>query len=374
MDFEFGEEAIMIRDMMRRFVQKDARPLEMPLFNQGQLTAEQEETLKSKIMDQMGLWGVTVPEEYGGEELDMISACLIEEELGQTFVPVEYGDVTPVLFACNEEQAETYLEPVVEGDRRALLALREPAALTPEEWKTRAVHSDAGYVLNGRKSLGRGPRDDDFYVVFAQSDEGVTAFLVEPDNPGVVLNGSSEIGLEDCHVPAEAVLGKVGQGLKLGNDYLAPQQVKMGARYVGMAQRLLEMSAQYAKDWVSMGQPLALRPAVMRMIAEMAVDIQAARYLVYHAAWKLDEGEDARDDAAAIRLFTGQMIRSAIDKTIMVYGGTNYLEKEPALRMYRNLVPDRALELALEHSRMAVANHYLELQTMMEEREHEAAA
>lgn len=374
MDFEYGEEAIMIRDMMRRFVQKDAQPLEMPLFNQGELTAEQEETLKSKIMDQMGLWAVTVPEQYGGEELDMISACLIEEELGQTFVPVEYGDITPILFACDEEQAKIYLEPAVEGDRRALLALREPAALTPDGWQTRAVPNGAGYVLNGRKSLGHKPRDDDFYVVFAQSDEGVTAFLVERDNPGVLLDGGSEITLDNCHVPAEAVLGDVGQGLKLGSDYLAHQQVKMGARYVGMAQRLLDMSAQYARDWVSMGQPLAIRPAVMRMIAEMSVEIQAARYLVYHAAWKLDEGEDARDDAAAIRLFTGQMIRSAIDKTIMVHGGTNYLEKEPALRMYRNLVPDKALELALEHSRMAVANHYLELQTIIEEREHEVSA
>jgi alkylation response protein AidB-like acyl-CoA dehydrogenase len=374
MDFELGEEAIMIRDMMRRFVQKDAQPLEMPLFNQGELTAEQERTLKTKIMDQMGLWGVTVPEDFGGEELDMLSACLIEEELGQTFVPVDYGDVTPVLFACNENQVETYLEPAVEGDRRPVLALREPDELAPQEWKTRAVRNGAGYLLNGLKSLGRTPRDDDFFVVFAQSEEGVTAFLVEPDHPGVRLNGHSQVVFTDCHLPDEAVLGVPGRGLRLGNDYLAHQQVKMGARYVGMAQRLLDMSAQYARDWVSMGQPLALRPAVMRMIAEMAADIQAARYLVYHAAWKLDEGEVAKDEAAVIRLFTGQMIRSAIDKTIMVHGGTNYLEKEPALRMYRNLVPDQALELALEHSRMAVANRYLELQAMMEEREQEASA
>lgn len=374
MDFEFGEEAIMIRDMVRRFVQKDARPLEMPLFNEGELTPEQEEGLKSKIMDQMGLWGVTVPEDFGGEELDMISACLIEEELGQTFVPVDYGDVTPVLFACNQAQAETYLEPAVEGERRPMLALREPGALIPEAWHTRAVHNGAGYVLNGIKSLGRKPRDGDFYVVFARSDRGVTAFLVEPDTPGLSLKGASELLFADCHLPAEAVLGEPGEGLRLGNDYLAHQQVKMGARYVGMAQRLLDMSAQYARDWVSMGQPLALRPAVMRMVAEMAVDVQAARYLVYHAAWKLDEGDDAQSDATAIRLFTGQMIRSAIDKTIMVHGGTNYLEKEPALRMYRNLVPDQALELALEHSRMAVANHYLELQAMLEEKEHEASA
>jgi len=366
MDFELDEEVIMIRDMMRRFVQKDAHPLEMPLFNQGELTPEQEDGLKEKIIEQMGLWAVTVPEDYGGDELDMLSACLIEEELGQTFVPVDYGDISPVLFACNEEQAEEYLEPAVEGDRRPVLALRELEALTPDEWQTTAVANGGGYVLNGRKLLGHQPRQDDFYVVFAKMDEGVTAFLVNPDTDGVTLDGTPEIAFQDCELPPEAVLGEIGGGLKLGAEYIPHQQVKMGARYVGMAQRLLDMSTQYAKDWVSMGQPLALRPAVMRMVAEMAADIQAARYMVYHAAWKLDEEEDTCHEAAMIRLFTGQMIRSAIDKTIMVHGGVSYLEQKPALRMYRNLIPDQALEVGLENSRMAVANHYLELQTLLD--------
>jgi acyl-CoA dehydrogenase len=365
MDFELGEDVIMIRDMMRRFVQKDARPLEMPLFNQGVLTPEQEEGLKHKIIEQMGLWAVTVPEQFGGEELDLLSACLIEEELGQTFVPVDYGDISPVLYACEEGQVERYLEPAVEGERRPVMALREAGAMTPAEWKTTAVPAEPGYSLSGRKLLGHRPRDGDFLIVFARMDEGVTAFLVESDAEGAALNGKPEVVFDNCTVAADAVLGEVGAGLKLGVDYLPHQQIKMGARYVGMAQRLLEMSAQYAKDWVSMGQPLALRPAVMRMVAEMAADIQAARYMVYHAAWLLDEDKDASHEAMMIRLFTGRMIRSAIDKTIMVHGGVSYLEQEPALRMYRNLVPDEALELGLENSRMAVANHYLELQSLL---------
>ncbi len=367
MDFELGEDAVMIRDMMRRFVQKDARPLEMPLFNQGELTAEQQDSLKSKIMDQMGLWAVTVPEDYGGEELDMISACLIEEELGQTFVPVEYGDIPPLLFACNEEQVEAYLKPAVGGERRPVLALREPKALGPDQWQTTVEADGDGYLLTGRKLLGHRPREDDFFVVFANTAEGVTAFLVDPDANGVLLNGKPEVAFNSCHLPAEALLGEAGGGLKLAAGYVPHQQVKMGARYVGMAQRLLEMSAQYAKDWVSMGQPLALRPAVMRMVAEMAASIQAARYMVYQAAWKLDDGQEARHEANMVRLFTGQMIRAAIDKTIMVHGGVSYLEQKPALRMYRNLVPDEALEIGLENSRMAVANHYLELHTWLEE-------
>jgi acyl-CoA dehydrogenase len=364
MDFELDEEVIMIRDMMRRFVQKDAQPLEMLLFNQGELTVEQEDGLKDKIVEQMGLWAVTVPEDYGGDELDMLSSCFIEEELGSTFVPVDYGDLPPVLFACTEEQAEEYLEPAVDGDRRPVLALREPGALSPDAWQTTAVANGDGYVLNGRKSLGRKPREDDFYVVFAKMEEGVTAFLVEPDADGVAIS-KSEIAFQDCELSEDAVLGEIGGGLKLGAEYVPHQQVKMGARYVGMAQRLLDMSAQYAKDWVSMGQPLALRPAVMRMVAEMAADVHAARYMVYRAAWLLDEEEDARHEAAMVRLFTGQMIRTAIDKTIMVHGGVSYLEQEPALRMYRNLVPDEALEIGLENSRMAIANHYLELQTFL---------
>ncbi len=379
MDFEFDEEVVMIRDMMRRFVQKDARPLEMPLFNQGELTTEQEDDLKHKIMDQMGLWAVTVPEEYGGDELDALSACLIEEELGQTFVPVDYGDISPVLFACNEQQTIEFLEPAVEGDRRPLLALREPVptapaprdvsgALAPDAWQTTAVAVEDGYVLNGRKLLGHKLREDDFFVVFARMpthEQGVTAFLVEPDTSGLATNGALEIILQDCVLPPGAVLGEVGKGLELGAEFLAHAQIKMGARYVGMAQRLLDMSAEYARDWVSLGQPLALRPAVMRMVAEMAADIHAARYMVYHAAWLLDEEEDAHHQAAMVRLFTAQMVRSAIDKTIMVHGGTSYLEKDPALRMYRNLVPDAAMQVGMENSRMAVANHYLELQELL---------
>ena len=365
MDFELDDDIIMIRDMMRRFVQKDAQPLEMSLFNEGELTPEQEDGLKEKIIEQMGLWAVTVPEDYGGDELDMLSTCLIEEELGQTFVPVDYGDISPLLFACNNEQIEMYLEPAVEGERRPVLALREPGRMTPDSWQTTAVPNGDGYLLRGHKLLGHKPREDDFYVVFARMEEGVTAFLVDAETDGVTLNGKSEISLENCTLSQDAVLGEIGGAFQLGVDYIPHQAVKIGARYVGMAQRLLDMSAQYAKDWVSMGQPLALRPAVMRMVAEMAADIHAARYMVYHAAWLIDEEEDARHPALMVRLFTGEMIRKTIDKTIMVHGGTSYLEQSPAIRMYRNLVPDESLEVGLENSRMAVAEHYLQLQTLM---------
>ena len=229
-------------------------------------------------------------------------------------------------------------------------------SLTPDSWQTTAVSNGNGYLLQGHKLLGHIPREDDFYVVFARMEEGVTAFLIDAETDGVTLNGKPEITLENCSLSQDAVLGEIGGAFQLGVDYIPHQAVKIGARYVGMAQRLLDMSAQYAKDWVSMGQPLALRPAVMRMVAEVAAETHAARYMVYHAACH---------QALMVRLFTGEMIRKAIDKTIMVHGGTSYLEQSPAIRMYRNLVPDESLEVGLENSRMAVAEHYLQLQTLM---------
>ena len=116
MDFEFPPDALMLQDMLRRFIQKEARPLEMKYFNEGSLSQEERDRLRRAI-EQLGLWGLTVPEEYGGGGLDLVTTCLIEEELGTTFVPVEIGEVPPMLYACVGEQVPRVLEPALAGKR-----------------------------------------------------------------------------------------------------------------------------------------------------------------------------------------------------------------------------------------------------------------
>ena len=131
MDFEFSADTLMLRELLRRFIRKDAQPLDMKFFTAGALEPEDRLRLRRSV-EQMGLWGLTVPEEYGGG-LDLVSTCLLEEELGQTFIPVEIGEVPAILFACAGEQVTVYLEPALAGETRPILAVREPGRLEPEQ-------------------------------------------------------------------------------------------------------------------------------------------------------------------------------------------------------------------------------------------------
>jgi alkylation response protein AidB-like acyl-CoA dehydrogenase len=361
----------MLRDMLRRFVQKEARPLEMKYFNTGELAPEESARLRRSV-EQMGLWGLTAPEQFGGG-LDLVTCCVIHEELGQTFVPVEIGEVTPLLFACAGEQVSRYLEPALAGERRVILAAREPGRRSPSDWTTQAVpaseagEAGCGFILNGEKSIASQPGADDFFIVFAhaQNDSGLSAFLLDAGNPGMVIstNGDITLALKDCTVNPKAMLGKPGGALSLGAQEAPRQWIQMGARYVGIMQRLLEMVVEYTRDWVSLGAPLAVRPAIQRMAAEMSVELESARWLVYHAAWLVDKGQSdsSRLQAAQVRLATGEMLKRAIDHATMMYAGPGPSNQIEPQRLVRSIVPLDTLELSMENARAAIAAEVLGL-------------
>jgi len=356
MDFDFSPDTLMLRDLLRRFVQKEARPLEMKYFNAGALTPEERAHLRSAI-GQLGLWGVTVPEKFGGGGLDTVTACLIEEELGQTIVPVELGDVPPLLFACAGDQVQAFLEPALAGERRAVIAAREPKALRPETWTTAATANGDGFILNGRKSLAVLPDPDDFLVVFARLPEGLTAFLLDANHAGASAPANSEIilTLHDCRVGRDAILGEPGRALALGAAEAPRVWIHTGARYVGLVERLIEMAGEHARDWVALGATLSVRPAVQRMLAEMRTEVESARWLVYHAAWLADKGEPVRAPAAQVRLFTTEMLQRAVDRTTMIYAGPGPSPQIEPQRLARRVVAAEALELTLEYACAAVA-------------------
>ncbi len=360
MDFDFPADIIMLRDMLRRFVQKEARPLEMKYFTGGRLEPEERARLRQSI-EQMGLWGLTAPEEFGGGGLDTTSACLIEEELGKTFIPLDIGELPLPLYACSEEQATQYLEPVLMGERRAIIAAREPGAdgHQPDCWGTSAALENGGYRVSGHKSLSALPEAGDFLILYAHLPQGLSALLVDADLPGLTIrqDDSPLAVLEDCRLPAGALLGEAGSALQLGAATAPHLWIRMGARYIGIVERLLEMAGEHARDWVSHGAALAVRPAIQEMLAEMRTDLESARWLVYHAAWLADSGsaEALRSPAAQVRLATGGMLQRAVDRTTMIFCGPGTSPQIEPQRMVRSVVPYDALQLAMQQARLVIA-------------------
>lgn len=361
MDFEFSPDELMVRDMLSRFIKKGVRPLEMKFYKEGTLDSEEQAKLE-RAVEQLGLWGATVPEEYGGFGLDMVSACVLEEELGQTFLPISIGDVPPMLYACQDEQIARFLEPALAGERRPFLAVREPDADRPEAWMTTAVLKKDGYQLNGRKIIAAQPQPNDFFLVMAKSSEGPTAFLLDVDTLGVQIssNGQNIIAFNNCQMDNLALLGEPGQALSLGAREAARAIVRLGARYVGMARRLLAMSATYAKDWVTLGAPLSDRPAVRRMLAELQVKIESTAWLVYNAAWLADKDEPLRLPAAEVRLATVDLLQRAVDLATMIHGGPGPSLQIEAQRLVKGALSAETLEAGLAYAREAVAAAVLE--------------
>jgi acyl-CoA dehydrogenase len=369
MDFEFSPDILMLRDMLRRFVQNEARPLEMKYFNTGDLEPDEWARLR-KAVEQLGLWGLTVPEAYGGGGLDTITACLIEEELGKTFIPVETGEVTPLLYACQGDQVGRFLEPALMGERQVLMAAREPGALQPEGWKTAATLEGDEYILAGTKSLSALPGQQDFFIVLAKitadsDSEGLTAFILDADHPGLLVskNGPPVLSITDVRAGKEAILGAPGKALEVAMEEAPRAWIRTGARYVGIGERLIELAVEHAKDWVSLGAALSVRPAIQRALAEMRIDVDSVRWLVYHAAWLADkdQGHSIHASAAQVRLASGEMLQRCIDRVTMVFAGPGPAPQIDPQRLAYSLVPPETLKLTLEQARMAIAAEMLDL-------------
>lgn len=360
MDFSLPEDTVMLRDVLQRFIEKEARPLEMKYFTTGHLEPTEQEHLRNSI-EQLGLWGITVPEAYGGFGLDMITACVVMEELGQTFIPVEIGEVPPMLYACRDEQVTRFLEPALNGERRVFIAGREPKAVTPETWQTEVLVEEESYLLNGHKLLSTAPNSQDFLIVLVHMADGLTAFLIDADYAGLTwsVNGTVILHLQNCRLNADDILGERGQALRAGMDEAGRNCIRLGARHVGLAERLLEMATSYAKEWVSLGAPLSERPAIQGLIADLRVRIESVRWLVYHSAWRVDQGEPLHEPAAQVRLATGTMLQEAVDLATMMYGGPSPAPQLELQRFIESKLPSVVTQLGLTYARTAVAHDML---------------
>lgn len=371
MDFNLPEELQILKETVRRFVDKELIPLEREFRPEGEDMPERLLRPLQEKAKALGLWMLDVPPAFGGAGLDLLSRCVIEEEVSRTVViPFRHNevfgpDVRPVLFHCDQEQKEKFLFPVLKGEKRICFAQTEPdAGSDPASMQTRAVLDGNEFVIHGTKRFITGAGEADFAQVMALTDSekrargGITCLLVDLKTSGITLSrqwptmmGDApwEIVFDNVRVPAVNVLGKVGEGFSLAQEWITDGRIKgHGARSLGIAQRALNMMTGYAKDRVTFGQPLSERQGVQFMIADSAMELHAARLMVYECAWRFDRGEDVRHLSYMTKVICTEMASRVVDRSMQVHGGIGLCKELPLEWWYRQMRSIRITEGATE--------------------------
>ena len=379
MDFSLTEEQRMIQQTVHRFVERELMPLENEVLqNEGKYPTGIEPdlyyTLQMKAKE-LGFWGINTPEEYGGANLGAVMSALIAIEMGRTLVPFTFGgSADNILYHGNAQQKEEYLIPTIEGTRKSCFALTEPGAGSdPSAIRSTAVKDGDHWVINWQKVFITGGNEADFAMVFAVTDRdrppqngGVTCFLVDrsrgwTSRPVPTMGGWSpaELFFENVRVPEDHILGEVGMGFSLGMQWIGQGRWLIASRCVGTAERLLQMAVDYSRQRVTFGQPIADRQAIQWMLADSAVEIQATKWLAFHAAWKADQGVDNRHEASMAKLYGSNMANRVVDRVMQVHGGMGYTREMPIERWYRDLRVTRIYEGTDEIQHFIIARDLL---------------
>ena len=378
MDFELTEEQEMIRRMVRDFAEKEIAPVAGEMDEKGEFPWE-----IIRKMAPLGFLGLPIPEEYGGAGVDNVSFAIAMEEIARASGSIAITLDAHVSLACeailqfgSEEQKRKYLAPLARGEKLGAFALTEPeAGSDAAAIKTRAVLSGDEWVLNGQKVFITNGSIADVVVVAAVTDptkghRGISNFIVEKGTPGfrpgrdeekMGLKGSvtSQLFFEDCRVPKENLLGKEREGFKQFLIVLDAGRIAIGAMAVGLAQAALDASIAYAKERVQFGQPIAKFQAIQWMIADMATQLDAARLLVYRAAWLKDRGMRFTREAAMAKLFASEIAERACHAAIQIHGGYGYTKDYPLERFYRDVRLCEIGEGTSEIQRLVIARQVL---------------
>ncbi len=381
MDFDLPEELIDFRKTVRQFVDAELIPHEDYVEEHDGLPEDVARGIRRKAVE-IGLNGLDMPVEAGGQGLGLLAQVLVTEELSRALGGVSSGAVpgaSNILLRCNAEQRERFLYPTVRGEKQDCFALTEPDTGSDARGiKTRAVREGDAWLLNGRKRFISHGDTADFAIVFAVTDpdsenDRITAFLVEKGTAGFSVGQihrtmgyrgyrQAELVFDDVRVPEANILGEVGHGFDLAKDWLRNGRIMTAARCLGPMSRLIDEGLEWSKNRVQFGQPIGNFQAIQLMLADCAADLYAARMMTYNAAWHDDQGgEDQALNAKAstVKVFASEALGRVADRVLQIFAGTGYMSETYVERAYRNARIERIWEGTSEINRLVVARGLL---------------
>ncbi|PIC57770.1 acyl-CoA dehydrogenase [Sporosarcina sp. P12(2017)] len=375
MDFTLTEEQQMMRQMVRDFAKNEIEPW-IPRMEDGEFPRE----LLEK-MGELGLMGITAPEQYGGSEMDFLSYIIAIHELSKVSavmgvvlsVHTSVG-MNPILYFGTEEQKKRYLPKMASGEYLGAFCLTEASSGSDAgSLKTKAKRVDDHYVINGSKMFITNGGEADVYIVFANTATekgtyGITAFIVDRDTPGLSigkdekkmgLHGSRTVALsfDNMKVPVENRLGEEEGGFKIAMANLDVGRIGIAAQALGIAEASLEAAVAYAKEREQFGKPIAANQGIGFKLADMATATEAARLLVYRAAWLRSEGKPCGKEASMAKLFASQASVDNSIEAVQVFGGYGYTKDYPVERYFRDAKVCQIYEGTSEIQKVVIAKH-----------------
>ena len=385
MDFRIPSELEEVRSSFKAFLEREVAPVEERFRQQLQedeWTDEMRDAAHElrKKSAEIGYYGAHLPEEVGGWGLSVLGMTLLIEVAASSGYRMAIGVLgppnpeapTPLLLNTPPELQKKYLVPLVKAEKTMCFALTEPdAGSDAQAIRTRAVRDGDHFVLNGRKHFITNGADADFAVVFAVTDPelraagGITAFIVERDSPGYnvgkrqkTLAGTTnqvELIFEDCRVPATNIVGEEGFGFQAAMGFLNAGRAYIGAMCLGLSDYCIRVATDYAKERKTFGKPIGKYQAIQWMLADSVVEVEAGRWMTYHLAWLVDQGEQPIKESSIVKLYNTEMASRVSDRAIQVFGGMGVLTEGPVERIWRFVRMMRVVEGASEIQRLIIA-------------------
>lgn len=376
-DFKLSQEQEQLRDLARDFARKEIRPASA----HHDQTGEFPEAILRKAWE-VGLMNVHVPDPFGGLELGTFEGCLIAEENAwgctgiSTAMEANNLAQAPVIIAGNKAQKKKYLGRMMDEFGLAAYGVTEPGAGSDvAALRTTAVRKGDVYILNGEKAWITNAGKSNWFFVLAKTDpeaghRGMTGFIVDADSPGVKVgrkewnmgqraSDTRGILFEDVEVPVENRLGEEGMGFKIAMGAFDHTRPLVAAGAVGLARAAMEHAIEYAKERKTMGRPIAAHQSISFMIADMAKDIAAARLLVWHSAWKIDQGVRNTLEAAIAKCFGADMAHRVASDALQVFGGNGFSTEYPMEKLLRDSKIFQIYEGTSQIQRLIIAREIL---------------